>query len=224
MKKTVLIAGASGLVGGHLLDLLLDDNSFDSVFSLVRKSSGKEHPKLEERIFDFNNEESYSNIPNVDQAFCCLGSTIKKAGSQKAFKKVDFHFPLQLAKALKVNDCKSYHVVTALGADAQSSIFYNQVKGELEKELQALQFQSLNIYQPSLLLGNRKEKRFGEKLAMTFMPPLEFLLQGKLKKYRSIQANDVAKGMLAVAKNKHIKYQTIESNEIKELANSLINN
>lgn len=222
MKKTVIIAGASGLVGHHLLDLLLEEKSFEKVYSLVRKPSGRTHPKLEEINFDFNNEEAYANLPEVDSGFCCLGTTIKKAGSQKAFKKVDYHYPLLLAQSLKNNNCRAFHVITALGADSSSRIFYNQVKGELEDALSKLEFNSLNIYQPSLLLGDRKEQRLGEKIAMIFMPPLEFLLQGKLKKYRSIQAKDVAKGILANTKKENNNIQIIPSNEIKELAYSLV--
>ncbi|MDC3209134.1 NAD-dependent epimerase/dehydratase family protein [Chitinophagales bacterium] len=221
MEKTVLIAGASGLVGSHLLNLLLLDKTIDKIYSLVRRSTKVKHEKLQEILFDFNLSLNYQNLPPVDYGFCCLGTTIKKAGSQDAFKRVDYSYPLQLAQALKDNNCENFHVITSLGADSKSSVFYSKVKGELEEALKNIEFESLSIYQPSLLLGERKESRIGEKIAMILMPPFEFLLQGQMKKYRSIKAIDVAKGMLVNSKEKTQKIKIIPSNEIKELAHNI---
>tara|TARA_Y100000385_G_scaffold265091_1_gene299057 strand:+ start:357 stop:1031 length:675 start_codon:yes stop_codon:yes gene_type:complete len=221
MGKTVLIAGASGLVGSHLLNMLLLDETIDKIYSLVRRPSKVKHEKLQETLFDFNLSLNYQNLPTVDFGFCCLGTTIKKAGSQDGFKRVDYNYPLQLAQALKDKNCKDFHVITALGADSKSSVFYSKVKGELEEALKSIEFESLSIYQPSLLLGERKESRIGEKIASILMPPFEFLLQGQMKKYRSIKAADVAKGMLVNSKGKTQKIRIILSNEIKELAHSI---
>lgn len=221
MGKKALIVGASGLVGGHLLNLMLENAYFAEIVSLVRTPSNLQHKKLSEQVFDFNNDESYKTLPKVDVAFCCLGTTIKKAGSQAAFKKVDWEYPLKLAKALQKNGCLSYHVITALGSDADSLVFYNRVKGELENDLKKLKFDSLSIYQPSLLLGNRQENRLGEKLAIATFPHLNFLLQGHLKKYRAIEAKDVAKGMIYGAINERNNTQTYLSDEIKDMADSL---
>lgn len=221
MGKRVLIVGASGLVGGHLLNLLLENDFFAQVVSLVRKPTNKQHHKLLEQVFDFGNSTAYEQLSEVDMAFCCLGTTIKKAGSQDAFKKVDWEYPLKLAQALKKSGCASYNVVTALGADANSMVFYNRVKGELENDLKKLDFDFLSIYQPSLLLGNRQENRMGEKLAIAIFPHFDFLLQGSLKKYRAIQAEDVAKGMIYGAINQKSNIQTYLSDEIKDMADSL---
>lgn len=220
MKNEALIAGSSGLVGQKLLQLLLDSAHYSKIYSLVRKPSGIQHPKLEELIFDFNAPKNYENLPSVKDIFCCLGTTIKKAGSQEAFKKVDFEYPLLLAKAGKNNEAQSFHVITALGADANSTFFYNKVKGELQDALKKLNFDQLYIYQPSLLVGERSESRPGEKLAIKVMPLIELFLIGPLKKYKGIKVEAVAKAMLYTALNNHEKLKIILSDEIQTLADS----
>lgn len=219
MKKTVLIAGSTGLVGSHLLSILLNSTSIEKVYTLVRKKQELEHQKLVQIVFDFNNEDAYKNLPATDAVYCCLGTTIKKAGSQEKFKQVDFQYPYLLAKTAKTS---IYNLVSAMGADSNSSIFYNKVKGELEDELKKLNFGTLNIFQPSLLVGNREEFRLGEKIAIAIMPKLDFLLVGGLKKYRSIKAEDVAKAMYKATIN-NLKSKTYTSDEIQALADSNIN-
>lgn len=220
MKKTILIAGSSGLVGGYLLTLALQNSSIEKVYTLVRKPQAINNPKLEEIIFDFNNAEAYQSLPKVDAVFCCLGTTIKKAGSQEKFEQVDFYYPLQLAKNVETN---TFNVITAMGANKNSAVFYNKVKGKLEDELKKLNFGALNIFQPSLLVGNRKEHRPGESIAIALMPKLDFLLIGGLKKYRSIKVEDVAKAMLKTETD-NLKSKTYTSDEIQALADSFINN
>lgn len=223
MQKTAIISGASGLVGNNLLNLLLNSKKYKKVYCLVRKELAIQHPNLEQIIFDYNNDNSYLNLPKADEVFCCLGTTIKNAGSQKAFKKVDLEYPLKLAKAVLKKEAKAYHVITALGASSDSNIFYNKVKGELEDELKKLKFEQLYIYRPSLLLGNRKEQRLGEKFGTVFMKSFNFLMQGSLKKYRAIQAEDVAKAMLYAATNDLSKLKIILSDEIQALADNYTN-
>ena len=220
MKKTALIAGSTGLVGQELLQLLLTSKHYEKVICLNRKPQNILNPKLEELIFSFEDAEAYKNLPEADDVFCCLGTTIKKAGSQKAFQQVDYQYPLNLAEAMIKKGAKNFHVVTAMGADANSSVFYNKVKGALEDALKKLTFEQVFIYRPSLLVGDRKENRFGEKLAIFIMPKFEFLLQGSLKKYRSIAVKDVAKAMLVVAEKNTPKQNIFLSNEIQDLANS----
>lgn len=220
MNKTVLIAGSSGLVGSHLLTLLLNNNSIDKIYALVRKKQDINHAKLEQVIFDFNNEESYKILPKVDVTFCCLGTTIKKAGSQEKFEQVDFQYPLLLAKNVSTF---SFNIVSAMGADKNSNIFYNKIKGKLEDELKKLNFGTLNIFQPSLLVGNRAEHRLGESIAIAIMPKLDFLLVGGLKKYRSIKAENVAKAMLKATID-NLKSKTYTSDEIQALADNYTNN
>lgn len=218
MKRTALISGASGLVGQELLQLILDHSAYEKVYVLVRRSMNIKHDKLQEIIFDYEKVAAYNTLPEINDAFCCLGTTIKKAGSKEAFKTVDFHYPYKLAKALEKKKTSSFHVITALGSDADSSIFYNKVKGELEEALKKLKFAHLFIYQPSLLVGDRKENRLGEEIAIKLFPILEFFLIGGLKKYKSIKVENVAKCMLYTALHEQTKTKTILSDEIQNLA------
>ncbi|MEZ4979412.1 MAG: oxidoreductase [Chitinophagales bacterium] len=222
MNKRAIIAGASGAVGKALLRYLLESASFDEIVVLLRRPLKLNHPKLHSIIFDFDKEADYSSLPSAEQVFCCLGTTIKKAGSQENFRKVDFHYPFLLAKYAKQNGAKAFHVVSALGADAKSSIFYNRVKGELEEALRKVEFDNLYIYQPSLLLSEREESRPGEKIASVLMQASSFLFLGPLKKYKAIHVNDVAKAMLCVAQSNSIKSKTIASDEIQTLADNFI--
>jgi uncharacterized protein YbjT (DUF2867 family) len=220
MKTEAIIAGSSGLVGSELLQLLLNSNKYSKVYSLVRRSSDVKHQKLEEIVFDFTDKNAYKSLPRASELFCCLGTTLKTAGSQEAFRKVDYDYPLMLAKAGLNNGTKQFHVITALGADANSSIFYNKVKGQLQEAVKKLNFDQLYIYQPSLLVGDRKENRLGEKIAIKVMPLFEFLMIGPIKKYRSIQVEDVAKSILFTAENENKKLKIILSDEIQTLADS----
>ncbi|WP_250631623.1 oxidoreductase [Rhodoflexus caldus] len=214
----VLIAGATGLIGSHLLRQSLQNPAIMHVVPLVRKPMQISHPKLQEIIFNFDNPQDYDNLPVVDAAFCCLGTTIKKAGSREAFRKVDYDYPLALAKAMRDKGTAHFLVVTALGSDARSMVFYSRVKGELEEALIGLQFPSLSIFQPSLLLGERKEKRFGEDFAKWLMPLVTPLLAGSLRKYRAIHGADVAKAMLKIAMQPASGVCRYPSDEIQEIA------
>lgn len=222
MMKRAIIAGASGAVGKELLNFLLESSLFDEVLVLLRTPLKIKHPKLHSLVFDFDKEEEYLLLPSAEQVFCCLGTTIKKAGSQENFKKVDYLYPYLLAKYTQQNNTKVFHVVTALGADAKSAIFYNKVKGELQEALIKLQFPRLYIYQPSLLLSNREESRPGEKIASIIMQAGSFLFVGFLKKYKAIHVKEVAKAILHVAQSNSIKSKIILSDEIQSLADSHI--
>ncbi|MGV3539192.1 MAG: NAD(P)H-binding protein [Rufibacter sp.] len=198
--KVALIAGASGLVGGHLLQLLLQSKRYRRVISIGRSELPLQHPKLQQLVVDFNHLEKHRHALTADDVYCCLGTTIKKAGSQEKFREVDFSYVVHLAKLTSSNFASQFLVVSALGADAESRIFYNRVKGEMEQAVKALPFTAVHIFQPSLLLGNRKETRLGEKAAEMFMKVFGFLFKGPLKKYRAIQASTVANAMLQTSK------------------------
>jgi uncharacterized protein YbjT (DUF2867 family) len=213
-----LIAGASGLIGGHLLRQLLQNPTVRHVVSLVRKPLQLSHIKLQEIIFDFDNPKHYEELPAADAVFCCLGTTIKEAGSKEAFRKVDYKYPLALAKAMRSKGANHFLVVTALGSNAQSVVFYSRVKGQLEQQLIDLQYPSLSIFQPSLLLGERKERRLGEDLAKLFITMITPLLAGGLRKYRAIQGADVAKAMLKIAMQPASGVCRYPSDEIQEIA------
>ena len=198
--KVALIAGASGLVGSHCLQLLLQSPRYRKVISVGRRELPVQHPKLQQVVVDFNHLEKHRHSLTADDVYCCLGTTIKKAGSQEKFKQVDYTYVVNLAKVTSHTFAAQFLVVSALGADAGSRLFYNRVKGEMEQAVQALPFTAVHIFQPSLLLGDRPEVRFGEKAAEVFMKLFEFIFKGPLRKYRAIPAKAVAKAMLEAAK------------------------
>ncbi|MDI1248363.1 MAG: NAD(P)H-binding protein [Lacunisphaera sp.] len=191
-----LLAGASGLVGGFLLRQLLASPEYDRVIALGRRPLDLTHPKLTQVTADFAALEKVTADLRCDDAFCCLGTTIKRAGSPDAFRAVDQAAVLAFAWAARRNGAARFFVVTALGADARSRVFYNRVKGETEEALEVLDFKTLAIFRPSLLLGPRVEKRLGERIGAVVMWLADPLLLGSLRKYRAIQAEVVARAML----------------------------
>ncbi|MEH6949481.1 NAD(P)H-binding protein [Bacillus sp. JJ634] len=213
-KRKALIVGATGLVGNELLHILLQSNTYENVKVLVRKPISIKHPKLTQRLIDFDALEKYEEEFAVHDVFCCLGTTIKKAESQEAFKKVDFEYPLKVAKLAKKKGAKQFLVVSAMGANSQSRIFYNRVKGVMEEALKQVRLPSLHIFRPSLLLGKRNEFRFGERVAEMVSPIFLPLLIGKLRKYKPIQAKDVAQAMYQIAKQNRTGEFVYESNQI----------
>lgn len=193
-----LIAGASGLVGHELLIQLLADPNVTSVTSLGRSPQKRAHAKLHDVITNFERLE-YVELPKSDVAFCCLGTTIKKAGSQEAFSKVDHDYVLNFAKAAQAVGVQSFIVISAMGADVNSKVFYSRVKGQVEQDLKNLNFQNLVILRPSLLLGERSERRTNEKVAAWIGGFLKPLFVGPLLNIRPIDAKDVAKAMKLAA-------------------------
>ena len=213
-SRTALVAGATGLTGKHLLDFLLADARYASVHTLVRKATLPTHPKLSEHVIDF---ESLPKLSKTDDAFCCLGTTIRQAGSQAAFRKIDFDFVLNFATAAKAAGAKRFLVVSALGANAKSAVFYNRVKGEMETALKAMNFESLHIFRPSFLLGERAEARVGERLGVALFSALTPLMIGPARKVRPVAAKAVAQAMVAAANGTATGTQIVESDEIAAL-------
>lgn len=214
--KTAVIAGASGLVGGHLLRLLLDAREYSEVWAVARRPLAMEHPKLHEAAF--SSLEAHEGLPRAEDVFCCLGTTIAKAGSRAAFRAVDYELPLALARWAKRAGAERFLLVTAGGSDPKSRIFYSRTKGEVEKAIAALALPSLEVFRPSLLLGEREEERPGERVAQTVLPWLSPLLIGPLKNVRAIKAETVAQAMLKVARSKERGALRIhESGRIEEL-------
>lgn len=198
--KQALILGATGLIGQQVLRLLLTDNHYNKVTILVRNEVSMTHPKLVSIVLDdFSKMANHREVFKVDDVFCCLGTTIKKAKTKENFKRVDFSFPLIAAQLAKEMQVKRFLLVSAIGADPRSSVFYNRVKGELEKAIQELGLSSFLIFRPSLLLGPRNEFRLGEKLAEWTTQPLSFLFRGTLARYRPIHGGDVARAMILMA-------------------------
>lgn len=193
--KTALIAGASGLVGSELLKVLLESSDYSMVNSLVRKPTGIKNPKLNEFIVDFDKLNDCADAFKVNDVFCCLGTTIKTAGSQEAFKKVDVDYVINISALAKKHGAEKFAVISSMGANKDSAIFYNRMKGLMEKGVSESGIESVIIVRPSLLLGNRKEHRFGEKAASIMSKPFMFLFSGPFRKYRPIKASAVAAGM-----------------------------
>lgn len=198
-NRTAILLGAGGLTGGYCLQYLLGSDSYDRVKIIVRKSLNIQHPKLETIIVNFDKPETYTDHLSGSDIFCCLGTTIRKAGSQEAFKKVDHDYPLQLAKIARQNGVNQFILMSSLGANAGSSNFYMKTKGELELALEKLEFNSLIIVRPSMLLGSRKEFRLGELIGQFFMLLFYPLFLGTFKKYRPIHAKKVAQKMVQLS-------------------------
>jgi uncharacterized protein YbjT (DUF2867 family) len=217
-NKTALIAGASGLIGKELLKDLLKHPEYHLVIAILRKPSGIHDEKLMEIIQPFSALQAAITAYQIDDCFCCLGTTMAVAGSKEAFKQVDFEYPLMLAKAAQAQGCKQYLLVSAMGADAKSFVFYNHIKGKVQAELSKLHFPALHIFQPSLLMGKRKENRPGEKLAQNIMGKLHFLFVGPFEKYKPIEAKDVAGAMLKVALSASNGIHIYPSNIIAQIA------
>lgn len=217
--KTALLVGASGLVGSHCLQQLIDSEHYAKVTVLGRRATGVTHPKLEERVVSFEDPAALEQMAHGDDVFCCLGTTMKKAGSRRAFRRVDHDYVIGVAKAALANGAQHFLLVSSLGANATSSVYYSRVKGETETEARKLGFAVVHILQPSLLLGDRREQRPTERLAMRIAPILAPLLRGPLRKYRAIEARDVARAMVALACSRRAS-ATIESDAIQDIASS----
>jgi uncharacterized protein YbjT (DUF2867 family) len=217
--KTALMIGSTGLIGSHLLELLLDSNNYKKVITFVKRDTGIKHPKLTQYIVDFDKPETYQDLVDGDDFFCTIGTTIKKAGSKEAFRKVDFEYPRQFATVALQNKVKQFLIISSLGADANSGNFYLKTKGEIEAFLRDSGLESISILQPSLLLGNRTEFRLGEKAAAFLMKAFSFLLFGKLKKYKPIESTAVAKALVKIAKRNDKGFKIYESDTIQEIAN-----
>ncbi|HSN47439.1 MAG TPA: NAD(P)H-binding protein [Flavobacterium sp.] len=215
--KTALIIGSTGLVGSHLLNLLLDSNDYIKVITFVKRDAGIKHPKLIQQIIDFDKPETYEELVVGDDFFCTIGTTIKKAGNKDAFRKVDFEYPKQFATFALQNKVKQFLIISSLGADANSGNFYLKTKGEIQDFLKNCNFESVSILQPSLLLGNRTEFRLGEKIGAFFMKTLSFLFLGNLKKYKAIEGKTVAKALLTIAQANNSGFKIYESDVIQEI-------
>lgn len=194
--KTALVAGSTGLIGNQLLQLLLNDDYYNSVKAISRTPLEVSHPKLENIVLDFDRMTEYHDRLKAEDVFCCLGTTIKKVKTKEKFRKVDFEYPVELAKLTKANGTEQYLLVSALGADKNSKIFYNQVKGEVEEAIDQVGFKSYSIFRPSLLMGDRKENRSGEEAGKVFFKYFGFLVP---KKYKGIDSIKVARAMQRIA-------------------------
>lgn len=214
-QKTALLFGASGLVGGFCLEQLLASPLYSKVKVFNRRKLDIKHPKYEEYIINFDDLSEYKDWMVGEDVFCCLGTTRKKAGSKVAFSKVDYTYVLEVAKLAAKNKANQFLLVSAIGADTDSMFFYNQVKGEIENAVQNLNYWSVHIFRPSLLLGNRNEMRIGEKVAMIASGLFNIVTNRLAPKYSAVHGEQVAKAMIAVAQRIDGGTFIYESDEIQ---------
>jgi uncharacterized protein YbjT (DUF2867 family) len=214
---SALLLGATGLVGGHVLDLLLDDPAYGRVVVLGRRPVDRQHPRLTQNAADLGRLDEHADSFAVDDVFCCLGTTIRKAGSQDAFRRVDHDYVVHSARVAAAAGARRYLLVTAAGANAESGIFYNRVKGEAEAGVRAQPFEGVVILRPSLILGPRAERRTAEAVFQRVAPALGWMMVGPLRRYRAVDALAVARAMVRAAKERTRGVRIVESEEIQEI-------
>jgi len=218
MLKTAIIFGATGLIGKNLLNSLILAPGYDKIKIFVRKKPDLNHPKVEIQVSDMVDIIKLKDMIKGNDLFCCLGTTISKAGSQDAFRKIDYELPTEIAMMAAENKVEGFFVVSSLGADYNSSNFYLRTKGEMEEGIKKSGIKSIGIFRPSFLLGEREEFRLGENIAKAAMKLINPLLLGNLKKYRGIKASDVARAMITTARENKPGASIYHSDEIQKIA------
>lgn len=216
MSKTAIILGATGLTGGLLLEQLLIDNRYSKIILFSRTSCGLKHDKIEEHLIDLLDLTSHKNQFIADEVFCCIGTTKAKTPNEEQYLQIDYGIPVMAAQLCKENNINTYVVISALGADKKSKIFYNQTKGRMEEAVFMEKITNTYILQPSLIDGDRNEKRLGEYIAKLIMKLINPLLFGSLSKYQSIHPITIAKSMVIIANNSYPSGRIL-SNDIKKL-------
>jgi len=219
-ERIALVVGATGLIGGHCLRLLLDHPAYTRVVALVRRALPAQPDRLEQRIVDFDRLEAMAPL-QVTDAFCALGTTIRKAGSQEAFRKVDYGYAKAAAELAVKSGARRLALVSSVGADPGSSNDYLRVKGELERAVEALPIEAVHVLRPSFLLGERSERRTGEAVGIAAARAVKFALVCGLRKYRPIEAETVAKAMVAAALHGEPGRHVHQFEDIVAMANRL---
>ena len=214
MPRSAIVVGATGLVGSKLLEALLADADYRQVHVLARRPLSRTDSRLREHLVDFTRLATF-DWPTADDVYCCLGTTLAIAGSREAFREVDYDYPLAVARGALDHGARQFLFVSAMGADARSSVFYSQVKGELETAAAALGFHAAIAFRPSLLAGNRAEQRFGERMALMVLQPVRRLVP---RKYRPVADRQVARAMVAYAKRGLEGFHIVPSDAIQAFA------
>ena len=214
--KTALIFGSSGLIGNELLNIINQNNNYNKIKLFVRSTTNSNDPKIEIIQIDFNNLEKHKDSLVGDDCFFCIGTTRKDTPDKNEYKRVEYNIPVNIAKIAKSNSVKSFVYVSSLGANPNSSSSYLKNKGQVEEELNKINFLKLAVIRPSILLGNRKVFRLGERIGIFAMKTLSIFFIGSFKKYKPIEAQNVAKAMVAIVQN-HDQKKVFESNELSEI-------
>ncbi len=215
--KTALVFGSSGLVGGHLLNQLIENDNYNKIKIFVRSEPNNHNPKVEIIKTDFNNLENHKEDIKGDDCFFCIGTTKQNSPDKNEYRRVELDIPKEIAQISKSNSLNSFVFISSGFADPKNSGDYLKFKGQVEEELKKLSFQKLGIVRPSFLLGDRKEKRIGEKMGILIFKLLSPLFLGPLKKMKPIHSKKVARAMINICNNEYSKV-IFESNEIVELA------
>lgn len=216
-RLTALVFGASGLTGRFLIEHLIEDQAYGSIIVFVRKELRIQNHKIRQVTFDPERLENISEEVKGDHLFCCIGSTIKKAGSKEAFYKTDHGLVEKIAQVGSANKVRCFVVISSVGANSGSGNFYLRTKGQMEESIKTFNFSSVSIVRPSMLMGIRNEKRLGEEIAKKMYKILNPLLAGPLRKYKSIHASTVAKAMIKLAKQSR-DFTVVESDELQHMA------
>ncbi len=214
--KTALVFGATGLVGGYLVEELTFNSTYTKVKIFGRRTLGINNPKVEEHIINFEKLEEASELIKGDEIFICLGTTIKKAGTYKEMEKIDWHYPVSIAKIAQLNGVGAIAVVSSIGAKKDSGNKYLQIKGKMEEEILGLNFSNIVVARPSILLGSRNEYRFGESVGKVVIKAFGFLMLGKLKRYKGIHGRKVARALINIL-SKNLKDKIFQSDYLEEL-------
>jgi uncharacterized protein YbjT (DUF2867 family) len=217
MNLTANVIGATGLVGKQLLKQLLQNDNFEKVRIFVRRDAGISHPKLEQQVVDFSNEETWVKNLTGDVLFSALGTTMKQAGSKEKQYEVDYTFNLRFAQKAKTNGFENYVLVSSVGANPKSNIFYPRIKGELDEAVTKLGFKNLTVLRPSSLTGDREETRWMEKMSI---PIVRFVTRFILRKYRPISGETVAQAMINAVLKPDPEKTIWEADEVFERAGS----
>ena len=215
--KTALLFGSSGLIGGHLTKQLIENSSYSKVKLFVRSDPKISDPKIEIIKTDFNNLQDHKDEIIGDDCFFCIGTTKQNAPDKDEYRRIEYNIPIEIAKIAKSNSIKSFLYVSSGFADPKSSGAYLKNKGDVEEELKSLNFLKLGIMRPSFLIGDRKEKRIGEKIGIFIFKLISPFFLGPLKKMKPINSEKVAKAMIKIA-NENLKKTILESDEIVEIS------
>lgn len=212
-KKTAIVLGATGLTGGLLVKRLIADDRYSKIKLFSRSTSSESSPKIEEFIGDLLQLEDFQTDFTGDVIFCCIGTTKAKTKNQEKYKAIDYGIPLSAAKLAKANKINTIVIISSMGADAKSSVFYSRTKGEMERDVLSQEIDHTYLLRPSLIIGNRNESRILEKIGAALFKVLGFLLIGPLKKYRAIEADSIAAAMIHLDNTKPSQ-QVFQSDEI----------